>query len=237
MLGCAQQEIEAHLRGVTREQRTTTAIDSAKSQTHSATTVGLGFFTPNGSAVWPRHPRKLRAHRHQSGGMTPSKAPTRRRHAVRGVRMAQNPHRSRLKCTASPTRPGHGTGWREKTRPTPPLQQHFRERIHPARHKTPNLGHFERAGRSLSRSRPPSDQAGTTFSRTRRDNAEALKPTTPLLTPNKEPLKPASPLQPKNAPKTPVSHPQRRHRFQTHANTHEQRRHGFQSRLDLRPQR
>ena len=229
MLGCAQQEIEAHLRGVTREQHTTTAIDSAKSQTHSATTVGLGFFTPNGSAVWPRHPRKLRAHRHQSGGMTPSKAPTRRRHAVRGVRMAQNPHRSRLKCTASPTRPGHGTGWREKTRPTPPLQQHFRERIHPARHKTPNLGHFERAGRSLSRSRPPSDQAGTTFSRTRRDNAEALKPTTPLLAPNKEPLKPASPLQPKNAPKTPASHLQRRWRFQTHANMHEQRRHGFQT--------
>ena len=40
------------------------------------------------------------------GGMTPSKAPTRRRHAVRGVRMAQNPHRSRLKCAASPTGPG-----------------------------------------------------------------------------------------------------------------------------------
>ena len=229
MLDCAQQEIEAHLRGVTREQRTTTAIDSAKSQTHSATAVGFGFFSPNGSAVWPRHPRKLRAHRHQSGGMTPSKGPTRRRHAVRGVRMAQNPHRSRLKCAASPTRPGHGTGWREKTRPTPPLQQHFREKVRPALHKTPILGHFSCAGRTLSRSRPPSDQAGRTFSRTRRDNAEALKPTTPLLTPNKEPLKPASPLQPKNAPKTPVSHLQRRWRFQTHANTHEQRRHGFQT--------
>ena len=142
--------------------------------------------------------------------------------------MAQNPHRSRLKCAASPTRPGTAPVG-AKTRPTPPLQQHFRERIHPALHKTPNLGHFERTGRSLSRSRPPSDQAGTTFSRTRRDNAEALKPTTPLLTPNKEPLKPASPLQPKNAPKTPVSHLQRRWRFQTHANTHEQRRHGFQT--------
>ena len=106
MLGCAQQEIEAHLRGVTREQRTTREIDSAKSQTHSATTVGFGFFTLNGSAVWPRHPRKLRAHRHQSGGMTPSKPPTRRRHAARGLHMAQNPHRSRLKCAASPTRPG-----------------------------------------------------------------------------------------------------------------------------------
>ena len=161
--------------------------------------------------------------------MTPSKAPTRRRHAARGLRMAQNPHRSRLKCTASPTRPGHSTGWREKTRPARPLQRLFREKTRPASVKTPILGCFERAGRTLSRSHPPSDQAGRTFSRTRRDNAATLKPTTPLLTSNKEPLKPASPLQPKNAPKTPVSHLQRRWRFQTHANTHEQRRQGFQT--------
>ena len=224
MLGCAQQEIEAHLRGVTREQRTTTAIDAAKSQTHSATAVGFGFFSPNGSAVWPRHPRKLRAHRHQSGGMTPSKGPTRRRHAVRGVRMAQNPHRSRLKCAASPTRPGHGTGWREKTRPTPPLQQHFREKVRPASVETPILGCFERAGRTFSRSRPPPDQAGRTSSRTRHDKMATLKPTTPLRAPEQQPLKPPSPLHPKTAPKTPISHPQRRRRFQSRLGRHPQRR-------------
>ena len=48
MLGCAQQEIEAHVRGVTREQCTTTAIDSAKSQTHSAKRAVLDSFHPMG---------------------------------------------------------------------------------------------------------------------------------------------------------------------------------------------
>ncbi len=209
--------------GVTREQCATTAIDSTKSQTHSAKRAVFGLFSPNGSAVWPRHHRKLRAHRHQSGGMTPSKAPTRRRRAVRGLRMAQNPHRSRLKCAASPTRPGHSTGWHEKTRPAPPLHRHFRKKTRPASAKTPNLGHFECAGRTFSRSRPPSDEAGRTFSHTRRDNAATLKPTTPLLTSNKGPLKPTLPLHPKTAPKPPISRPQRRWRFQL--------------RLDLRPQR
>ena len=102
MLGCAQQEIEAHVRGVTREQDTTTAIDSTKSQTHSAKTAVFGIFSTNGSAVWPRHHRKLRSHCHKSGGMTPFKAPTRRRHAVRGLRMAQNPHHHRHDRRAIP---------------------------------------------------------------------------------------------------------------------------------------
>ena len=39
-------------------------------------------------------PPRLVAPPPANGGMTPSKAPTRRRHAVRGLRMAQNPHRS-----------------------------------------------------------------------------------------------------------------------------------------------
>ena len=170
------------------------------------------------------------------GGMTPSKAPTRRRHAVRVLRMAQNPHHSRLKCAASPTRPAQGQLVR-KTRPTPPLQQHFRERIRPARHKTPILSHLSHAGRTFSRSHPPSDRAGRTFSRTGHSHVATMQPMTPLrplmqasakppspmLAPNKGPLKPTSPLHPKTAPKPPISHPQRRWRFQL--------------RLDLRPQR
>ena len=138
------------------------------------------------------------------GSDTPA---TRRQRASHG---AKPPTAATLKCTASPTRPGHSTGWREKTRPAQPLHRHFREKLRPASANTLNLGHFERAGRTFSRSRPPSDQAGRTFSRTRHDTMATLKPTTPLLTPNKEPLKPASPLPPKNAPKTPVSHTQRR---------------------------
>ena len=41
------------------------------------------------------HTPRLVAPQPPNGGMTPSKAPTRRRHAVRGLRMAQNPHRHR----------------------------------------------------------------------------------------------------------------------------------------------
>ena len=122
--------------------------------------------------------------------------------------------------------------FREKTRPARPLQRHFREKVRPASAKTPILGCFKRAGRTFSRSRPPSGHAGRTFSRTWRNNMATLKPTTPLLTPNKGLLKPASPLPPKNAPKTPISRPQRRRRFrrfQSHSSTSEQRRWQFQT--------
>ena len=95
--------------------------------------------------------------------------------------------------------------------------------------KTPILGCFERAGRTISR--------------TRRDNVATLKPTTPLLAPEQQPLKPPSPLlapeqqplkppsplQPKNAPKTPISHPQRRRRFQPRLGRRPQRRRRFQT--------
>ena len=46
--------------------------------------------------------------------MTPSKAPTRRRHAVRGLRMAQNPHRSQPEVRRIAYKTWHSTGWREK---------------------------------------------------------------------------------------------------------------------------
>ena len=101
----------------------------------------------------------------------------------------------------------------------------------------PNFGCFERAGRTFSRSHPPSGHAGRSFSHTRRDNMAALKPTTPLLTPNKEALKPASPLRPKTAPKTPISHPQRRRRFQSRLGRRPQRRRRFQSQTDTSEQR
>ena len=99
------------------------------------------------------------------------------------------------------------------------------------------MGHFSYAGRTISRSHPPSDQAGRTFSRTRRDNVATLKPTTPLHTAKQQPLKPTTPMQPKNAPKTPISHLQRRRRFQLRLDQHPQRQCRFQSRLGRRPQR
>ena len=108
--------------------------------------------------------------------------------------------------------------------PTTALQRPIREKTRPTRHKAPILGHFSCAGRTCSRSRPPSGHAGRTNSRTGHSHVAALKPMTPLqplmeasmkppsplLTPEQQPLKPASPLQPKNTPQTPISHPQRR---------------------------
>ena len=150
--------------------------------------------TPPPVGAWPT----------PNGGNGVIRGTTRRRHAASQFLMLQNPHQQPASCTTSPTRPGRRADWRERTRPTQPLHWHFRKKFRPAGHQTPFLGCFERAGRTFSRSRPPSDHAGRTFSRTRRDNVATLKPTTPLLTPEQQPLKPPSPLH----PKTPNSHPQ-----------------------------
>ena len=163
MLGCAQQEIEAHLRGVTREQHTTREIDAAKSQTHSATAVGFGFFSPIGSAVWRPHPSTRGSAATKRGGNCIIRAATRRRFAASQLLMLQIPHHSQPEVRRIAYKTWHSTGWREKTRPTPPLQQHFREKVRPALHKTPILGHFTCAGRTLSRSHPPSDQQGEEY--------------------------------------------------------------------------
>ena len=117
----------------------------------------------------------------------------------------------------------------DKVRPTACLLDLTRERVRPARHTTPILGHFEHAGR--------------TFSRTGRSEVVTVNPTTPLqpliqsgvkppspmLAPEQHPLKPTTPLQPKNAPKTPNSHPQRRYRFQMRLSLCPQRRWRFQT--------
>ena len=146
-----------------------------------------------------------------NGGNGVIRGTTRRQPASNAAKPPPQP----ASCATSPTRPGHRADWREKTRPAPPLQRLFREKVRPASVKTPILGCFECAGR--------------TFSRTRRDNVATLKPTTPLLAPEQQPLKPPSPLHPKTAPKTPISRPQRRQGFQSHTSTSEQRRRRFQT--------
>ena len=126
---------------------------------------------------------------------------------------------------------------RENTRPTQPLQRHFRDKVRPASPKTPILGCFQRDGRTLSRTGrsnvatmqpPPPLQPLMQAS---------VKPPSPLLTPQQQPLKPVTPLQPKNAPKTPISHPQRRWRFQLRLGLREQRRQGFQPHAGTSEQR
>ena len=70
----------------------------------------FGVFSPNGSAVWPRHHRKLRAHRHQMGGNCNIRAATRRRYPASQLLMLQNPHRRRCGGTEAPQSMAAGTG-------------------------------------------------------------------------------------------------------------------------------
>ena len=68
----------------------------------------------------------------------------------------------------------HSTGWREKIRPTPPLRRLFREKVRPARIKTPISGHFERAGRTFSRIHDLTGTQGELFRACRRSPSSAL---------------------------------------------------------------
>ena len=154
---------------------------------------------------------------------------------------------------------------REKVRPARPLQWSFREKTRPARHKTPILGHYSYAGRTISRSHPPSDRAGRTFSRTGSCDVATLKPMTPLqplmqasmkpsapmLAPKQRPLKPPSPLRPRMQanvkPPAPLLAPKQRplkpatplqpKNAQKTASFRPQRRCRFQLGLGLREQR
>ena len=89
----AQQGVNTHIQGPTCAQHTTPETVAPKTQTTSPTTPHCQHFSPKWSAFWALHHPKPQPRRHQPGGITPSKPPTRRRHAARRLRMAQNPHR------------------------------------------------------------------------------------------------------------------------------------------------
>ena len=165
--------------------------DSPKTQTTSPLAARCQRFSPRWSAMWAPHHRKLRAHRHQSGGIALHGGSTRRRHAARRLRVVQNPHHSRLKCASSAPRhlqDRRRAGWREKvrqarplprlfrekTRPTPPLHRLFRDKTRPASAKTPNLGQFERTGRTFSRFHDLTATQGELFRACRRRPSSAL---------------------------------------------------------------
>ena len=80
---------------MTCDQHTATAIDSAKSQTHSAKPVVFGLSSPNGSAVWRPHPPRLAAPPPPNGGNCIIRAATRRRYSASQLLMLQNPHHSK----------------------------------------------------------------------------------------------------------------------------------------------
>ena len=89
----AYQGVNAHIQRFACEQHATTDSKSAKVQTHSAKTGHFQRLSSNGSVLWRPHHLEARPRRRQSGGIAPCKGATRRRHAARGLRMAQNPHR------------------------------------------------------------------------------------------------------------------------------------------------
>ena len=64
--------------------------------------------------------------------------------------------------------------FREKVRPARPLRRLFREKVRPARKKTPNLCHFERAGRTFSRFHDLTATQGELFRARRRRPSRAL---------------------------------------------------------------
>ena len=71
-----------------------------KTQTTSLLAARFQPFSPRWSAFWVPHYLEPRPRRRQSGGIAPCKGATRRRHAVRRLCMAQNPHRHqwRARC-------------------------------------------------------------------------------------------------------------------------------------------
>ena len=110
--------VAARNSGFACDQRTTTDTTSAITQTHSAKTAWFQRFSPNGSALWRPHHHEPRPRRRQSGGITPCKGATRRRHADRALRMAQNPHRSGgCRRAWRPGGPGRGAGGGDGARP------------------------------------------------------------------------------------------------------------------------
>ena len=88
-----------------------------KTQTTSLLAARFQRFSPRWSAFWAPHYLEPRPRRRQSGGIAPCKGATRRRHAVRRLCMAQNPHRHqwRARCrgregqAAAPV--GGGRAW------------------------------------------------------------------------------------------------------------------------------
>ena len=171
-------------------------------QTHSAKTALFRRFSPNGSALWRPHHLKPRPHRHQPGELRHPSL----RHAgdapPEGFAWRKTPIAASLKCTATPTTLRRSTGWRENTRPARPLQRPFREKTLPASTKTPNLGCFERVGRTFSRFRDDTGPRGELF-------RAQMKPPPPLLTHSRAHMKPATPLLAHNAAKTQISGEQR----------------------------
>ena len=119
-----------------------------------------------------------------------------------GFVWSKPPTTADVESASSPTRPGRSASQREKTRPAWPLQRLCREKTRPARTKTPNVGCFKHAGRTISRFRDDTGPRGELF-------RAQMKPPPPLLARSRVRMKPATPLLAHNATKTNISGEQR----------------------------
>ena len=110
-----------------------------KTQTTSPLAACFQCFSPRWSAIWAPHHCKPRPRRYQAGGIAPCKGATRRRHAARGLRMAQNPHRyqCRARCRGGRARMGHR--WVVETRQLHTRKVPRRNKSRPARAARPNF--------------------------------------------------------------------------------------------------
>ena len=88
----AHQGVNVHVQGLTCEQHTMPGAVVPKTQTTSPLTARFQHFSPRWSALWAPHHLTSGPHCRQSGGIALHEAPTRRRHASRGLHVVQNPH-------------------------------------------------------------------------------------------------------------------------------------------------
>ena len=106
---CAYQRVNAHVQGFAYKRHSTTDTTAPKTQTTSPTTPRFHRFSPRWSALWAPHHLKPRRHRLQTGGIARHEAPTRRRHAARGLHVVQNPTATSMEGTGGTAGPGRGT--------------------------------------------------------------------------------------------------------------------------------
>ena len=150
-------------------------------------------FRPMGLHFGGHTPFDSRPRRRQSGGNCTTRGSdtpaTRRKKASCSANPPSQPDRSAPRHLQDRRR----AGWREKTRPTPPLRRLFCEKVLPARVKTPNLGQFERTGRTFSRFHDLTATQGELFRARRRRPSSALPISDPAPLVRRAPEDPESP--------------------------------------------
>ena len=135
----AVSRVDTRNSGFTCEQHTTTDTGVPKTQATSPLAARFQRFSPRWSAVWAPYHLEQRPRRHQSGGIAPSKAATRRQHAPAALRMAQNPHRHRRGERRGHGEPGRSAHERQKPGNRTQGQPDFRYKTLPAHPPSPHV--------------------------------------------------------------------------------------------------